>query len=95
MEVCRKLLERHGNSKNARIAYILARVFALAAQSPVPEKQVVRLAQNTVDAFPDRVWYRHTLGLALFRAGDFDQAQRELTRSMADGPNWTPQKGDY
>ena len=42
----------------------------------------VQLAQKAVNSDPDNAAYRETLGAALYRAGDFDAAVRELNLAV-------------
>jgi serine/threonine protein kinase/WD40 repeat protein len=67
-------------------AYVLARGCAMAPKSPVDPARAVQWANQAVagDRLP---WYFHALGLAQYRAGQFDQALQSFTK--ANVKTWT------
>jgi WD40 repeat protein len=67
-------------------AYVLARSCALARKSPVDPARAVQWANQAFTAAP-HPWRLHTLGLAQYRAGQFDQALQSFTK--ADVKAWT------
>jgi serine/threonine protein kinase/tetratricopeptide (TPR) repeat protein len=66
-------------------AYVLARSCALARQGPVDPARAVQWGNQAVDR-SQPAWYLHALGLAQYRAGQFDQALQSFTRADA---GWT------
>ena len=79
-----KFLEQMGEQPERFDGYLFARTIGLASQEKQLAKKAVLLAQAAVDEKkqPFRV---HALGLAQFRAGEYQQAQRTLETSMR---NW-------
>jgi tetratricopeptide (TPR) repeat protein len=67
-----------------REAFILARSCAMARKSPVDPVRAVLWANQAIAAAPSP-WYSHALGLAQYRAGQFDQALQSLTKANAKG----------
>lgn len=63
-------------------AFTLARVYGLADQPLETAEQAVRWAESAVDA-GSTAWYQHALGLALYRAGSFEEAIAPLEESNA------------
>src|SRR5207253_8527165 len=76
---CRSLIQRAAQSDGAE-AYILARTCAVARQSPVDPARAVQWANQAV-ASSHNPWDFHVLGLAQYRAGQFDQALRSFTNA--------------
>jgi Flp pilus assembly protein TadD len=77
-----------GGSDDPYVAYVLARTTAIAAEPAVEREQTVRWAEHAVAGNP-YAWRLHVLGLALYRAGRFDEAIRRLEESKARP--WTEQ----
>jgi serine/threonine protein kinase/WD40 repeat protein len=61
-------------------AYVLARTCAMAPKSPVDPIRAVQWANQALvgDRHP---WYFHALGMAQYRAGQFDQALQSFTKA--------------
>jgi tetratricopeptide (TPR) repeat protein len=87
-QVCRRLLERHGNTEDATTA---AEVAAACVQAPggvADGERVVRLAQRAVTRNPRSGWYQHVLALTYLRTGKADEAVRHARRSLEVDPGW-------
>jgi tetratricopeptide (TPR) repeat protein len=67
--------------------YCLARIASLAPGGGDPA-QAVQRAEKGVAAHPKQAWYLHTLAVAHYRAGQFDQAVRRAEQSLKDDPGW-------
>jgi tetratricopeptide (TPR) repeat protein len=79
---CRRMLDRFGQTGDPRTAGLVA---WLAALQPVPQDEVesiLRLARLAVEKEPDSFAYRETLGAALYRAGRFAEAVKELDAAV-------------
>jgi tetratricopeptide (TPR) repeat protein len=61
-------------------AYVLARSCAVARKGPVDPAQAVQWANQAVGS-DHNPWYLHALGLAHYRAGQFDQALQSFTKA--------------
>jgi tetratricopeptide (TPR) repeat protein len=90
-QTCTRMLERFGQTEDARIAYLVARVCGLRPKSVAEPARSVRLANLAVKADPKAPWYLHALGLAEYRAGRFDRAIQQLQMSMDADPRWPGQ----
>jgi hypothetical protein len=77
---CQGMIQCAGQTKDPWEANILARSCALARKSPVDPARAVQWANQAV-AGEQTPWYRHALGLAQHRAGQFDHALQSFTRS--------------
>jgi WD40 repeat protein len=86
--VCRQALARHRATKEPRACFALARVCLLAPGGIAEAAQAIRLAQQAVDALPN-AWHRHTLGLAFYRAGQYQEAAACFRQSLKD-TWWAP-----
>jgi len=89
---CERVLQNHGNTADPRAAYLVARIGGLAPGPGPDPAQLVRLADRAVRAEPVP-HYLHVLGLAHYRAGQFDRAIDRLTESV-DG-NWTANAANW
>ncbi|HEV3260827.1 MAG TPA: protein kinase, partial [Gemmataceae bacterium] len=88
---CARMRERFGRTEDVRAAYLVARVCGLGRRGVPEPARSVRLANLAVKADPKAPWYLHTLGLAEYRAGRFDQAIQQLQKSMDTDPRWPGQ----
>ena len=90
--LCVDMMEKHGDTKDPRTAYLVARTCALAPDAGPDAAVLVQIAERAVQAEP-APHYRHTLGLAQYRARDFDKATEQLHQSIerdwdANAANW-------
>ena len=84
----RELSTRSGQPQNEYAAYIMARVCLLEPKSAIPPEQILGWIQNnsTTEAAAYRL---HVLGLAYYRAGQYETAIRYLDKS--NGSSWKDQ----
>jgi tetratricopeptide (TPR) repeat protein len=80
--VCAELLHDYGQTAKAGTADAVAFLCVLRPQAAKDPALVVELALKAVNSDPDNAGYRFTLGAALYRAGDFDAAVRELNLAV-------------
>jgi serine/threonine protein kinase/Flp pilus assembly protein TadD len=77
---CERLLEKLGNTIYPRTAYLVARICSLAPGAAPDPARVVQIAERAVRTEPV-AHHLHALGLAHYRAGQFDEAIKQLQRS--------------
>jgi WD40 repeat protein/tetratricopeptide (TPR) repeat protein len=87
-QVCRRLRQRFGPSRDPQEQYLLGRILALAPQDVTAPAEAVERAEKAVAAYPRQAWYRHTLAVACYRAGRFAPAVEHAEKSMKDDPAW-------
>jgi WD40 repeat protein/Flp pilus assembly protein TadD len=80
---CAALIERQAGSGDPRTAYLTAWACGLAAGSGVKGARLVELATQAVTREPEDPDYLDTLGAALVRAGDVNEAIRRLNEALA------------
>ena len=80
---CQGMIQRAGQMENPE-AYVLARICAIGRNSPVDPARILQWA-NQVGAV--KPWELHVLGLAQYRAGQFDLALQSFTKSNVE--HWT------
>ena len=82
-EFLREILRREGGTHDPLIGYVLARACNLSAGPVVDPAEVVRLAELGAKGgnYP---WFLHPVGIALYRAGRYNEAIRFLERSPDD-----------
>jgi tetratricopeptide (TPR) repeat protein len=83
---CQRMIQRVAQTKAPFEAYVLARSCAMARQSPVDPARAVQWANQAV-ASAHNPWDFHVLGLAQYRAGQFDQALQSFTKANVEA--WT------
>ncbi len=78
--------ERAGASRDPFACFNLARMSAIVPDSPIEPARAVRWAEHKL---PEREAYRsaHALGLALYRAGRYQEAIRQLEESATQWPD--------
>jgi tetratricopeptide (TPR) repeat protein len=84
---CANILRRLGAVTDPDTCYVLARIASLAPGGGDPV-QAVQRAEKGVAAHAKQAWYLHTLAVAHYRAGQFDQAVRRAEQSLKDDPAW-------
>jgi tetratricopeptide (TPR) repeat protein len=85
---CARVFERLGDTRQAHAAYLVARICALTPDAEIDPNKLVQIAERAVQAKPVP-HHLHTLGLAYYRAGQFDKAIEQLQKSMEG--NWKAQ----
>jgi serine/threonine protein kinase/tetratricopeptide (TPR) repeat protein len=80
---CQDMVRRAAKTKDAYEAYVLARSCAMARKSPLDPARATQWANQAV-AGNDHTWFWHVLGLAQYRAGQFDQALESFTKANVD-----------
>ncbi len=79
---CAALLDRSKQDDTARTAYLTAWACVLSEESGVKGGQMIELAERAVSSQPRDTDYLRTLGAALFRAGELDEAVRRLNEVL-------------
>jgi serine/threonine-protein kinase len=85
--LARQNLERFGQTLDGRTAYLVARACALAPKAVADLHRPITLAEQAV-TFWKTAWHLHTLALAHYRAGHFQEAVYHAQESLAIDPNW-------
>jgi serine/threonine protein kinase/tetratricopeptide (TPR) repeat protein len=91
---CQDMIQHAAQTEGHWDAYALARSCAMARKSPVDPARAVQWAEQAV-ARDHSPWCFHVLGLAQYRAGQFDQALQSLTKADVNAwryseLNWFP-----
>jgi WD40 repeat protein/tetratricopeptide (TPR) repeat protein len=84
--VCAELLDDFGQTADAATARTAAFLCVLGPKAVKDATLLVQLEQKAVSSDPENWFDRATLGAALYRAGDFDAAVRELNLAVEKGP---------
>jgi tetratricopeptide (TPR) repeat protein len=82
---CQEMIQRAAKTEAPYELYNLARSCAMARKSPVDPARAVQWANKAVASEP-LPWVVHVLGLAQFRADQFEQALQSFTK--ASGKGW-------
>jgi tetratricopeptide (TPR) repeat protein len=89
-QACAKMLERFGKSNNLAVRYHTAHACVLGLNAAPDPTVPLALAQQVVaDKEQLRSFHVHVLGMAYFRAGQLEEAERELLRSDEAGSDWS------
>ncbi len=86
---CQRMIQRTAQMESPSKSkyYTLARTCAIARKSPVDPARAVQWANQVVAGDP-QPWDYHVLGLAQYRAGQFDQALQSFTKANVKGWNY-------
>jgi len=86
--VCANMVE--ALRKNRQLAWLefTAHACALAPDGPAEKARAVRLAELRTSYILEIPWNDHVLGLALYRAGRFGEADIRLRHSFEGDPGW-------
>jgi tetratricopeptide (TPR) repeat protein/tRNA A-37 threonylcarbamoyl transferase component Bud32 len=87
-KVASAILDRLGETDDRSVAYVVARTASLAPGVTDRSEKLVALATKSVEGEPTNAWAIYVLGLALYRAGQFDAAINRLRESGQADPNW-------
>jgi WD40 repeat protein len=79
--ICRQLLQEFGDTADPVQAYTVVWLAVLAPGAVDDPQQLVALAQKSVKAEPNNVYFREALGAAHFRAGDFQETVALLEKA--------------
>jgi tetratricopeptide (TPR) repeat protein len=92
---CRSMRERFSGTVNSVIARDLVRTCALAPDADADFTPLAELAQS-IQASNPGFWYElYLLGVAQYRAGQYEQAVRRLRESLAAHPDWAGRALSY
>jgi tetratricopeptide (TPR) repeat protein len=91
-QLCGRMLEQFGQSKQMYDIAMLAHTWVLALQAPGDAARVPQLAERRLSLTTHHpthsVWSMHVLGLAYYRTGMNDKAVECLTKAVKDHPDW-------
>jgi tetratricopeptide (TPR) repeat protein len=92
-QLCSRMRERFCRSKSPCDIAVLTHACALAANVPGTAERVRELAEQCLAPASSSselhpAWTIHVLGLASYRAGQYDKAVAHLKKSLKDHPNW-------
>lgn len=94
-QLSQELLDHYGKTNDVREEYLVARICALAPSKREGESaaissdppRVLAIAERAVAGLPC-AWHLHTLGLAQYRAGQYERATSTFWKAMFFGPGW-------
>jgi hypothetical protein len=84
-QVCRRVQQRFGQTQAPLERYLLARILTLAPHDVAEPAQAVQQLEKAIAARPGEACFHHTLALAHYRAGQFDQVVQGLQKSLQLG----------
>jgi tetratricopeptide (TPR) repeat protein len=80
--LCAEMLERFGNTTDAPKAAAVVSLAVLLPDAVQDFNEVIRLARVAVNSKPDDAGYLESLGGALYRAGQYQDARKYLDRAV-------------
>ena len=87
-KLCDRMLKRFGQSRDVHQIAYLAHVCVLAPNALADSGRILQLAEQrfslTTDIDVHRLWSMHVLGLAYYRAGQFEKAVARLEAGQKD-----------
>ncbi len=88
-QVCRRMRERFRGTLNGFFASEVIRTCVLAPDADADASQLVELARNAVANDPKSWYCPYLLGIAHYRAREYEPAVRRLHESLVGHPDWT------
>jgi serine/threonine protein kinase/Flp pilus assembly protein TadD len=92
---CARMTERLQGSTVNRFTIDLVRACVLTPESPADPLVLARTAEAIVAVEPQVPWFRHALGAAHYRAGQYEKAIERLRESLNVDPNWNARAINY
>jgi serine/threonine-protein kinase len=90
-EICARMRARFAGTKHTGFAAMLVRTGALAPDPDGDPAWLVEVGQNLMGVEPRNFWIAYALGVAHYRAGQFEQAVQRCHLSLALNPIWQVQ----
>jgi Flp pilus assembly protein TadD len=89
-QYCEELFQRFGQTTDAAAAHAVARTLVMVPHPVCPPHRAVELADMDKPGQPKKKnpYQLHTLGLAHYRAGQYEQAIRRLNECLNGHPRW-------
>jgi S1-C subfamily serine protease/HEAT repeat protein len=87
VRLCKDVLRHFYPTEDPHTLYLVARIASLAAGAPADPERVVPMAERAVAA-GGTAWFRHSLAVAHYRAGQYDKAVQQCQESMKADPRW-------
>lgn len=81
-EICNRLVNRFGETKDGYTAACLARAWSLAPDALADPKRAVRFSEQALATVPKDAWLQNNVGLAHLRAAQYEQAVRRFRESL-------------
>jgi eukaryotic-like serine/threonine-protein kinase len=82
-----RLIQHAGQTRDTFEAFVLARIGGMAPPAAVDPARALEWGKQAVRSAPLVPWYLHALGLAHYRAGQFDLAAERFRQSL--NGNWS------
>jgi tetratricopeptide (TPR) repeat protein len=86
-KIASSILDRFAGTDDPQVALEVARAGSLGPGIRDPEK-LIALAEKSVARAPGEAWRIYVLGLALYRAGRYEEAIAKLNESNEAGRSW-------
>jgi tetratricopeptide (TPR) repeat protein len=85
---CRHLIEQYEQSTKGPLSYSAINICGLAPGAIADPARLVSWAQTWMERQPHAGWARNRLGIALYRAGRWEEAVRRLREGEETQPSW-------
>jgi tetratricopeptide (TPR) repeat protein len=79
---CETLIARAGKTKDVFEAFVLARIAGMSPPGVLDPARAIQWGKQAVESSRQVPWYIHALGLAYYRAGQFDLALQRFKESQ-------------
>lgn len=90
-QVCARVRERFLGTKNIHFATMLVRICTLASDPDSDPTWLVEVGQSLAAVCSTEPWLAYVLGVAHYRAGQYEQAVQSCRRSLTLNPIWQAQ----
>ncbi len=87
-DICRGMQQRFQGTSNRQIVAEMVRTRVLVPDDETDTQHLVGLARSAADTAPG-LWYElYVLGIAHYRAGQYEEARQQLQASLGGQPDW-------
>jgi tetratricopeptide (TPR) repeat protein len=87
-ELCDRIVRDANRRDTPLAAGALSRTLSIGSATTTDTAAAIRLAENAAAAEPKVSWHGYSLGVAQYRAGQFEEAIRSLEKSLSVDPAW-------
>lgn len=95
LEICDRIQREADRIDGPTNTHHASRLLSLSPAEGIDRAAAVRLSEKAIKLEPKYTWFIYGLGLAHYRAGDYEKAMAKLEEHLKVDPNWEGIGQDY